>query len=157
MSKQVNDPTEKEGRRLDRVGRDMQERDLERRIPAGQPITRLTTRGIPKGYRGYWAKESQFSELLDAGYTFVYKENVEVGSMSTRNPSLGSLIRCDFGRDDLYLMKIREDWYQENMAEKQKIVNLRDAQIHGGTVAPFKNDYRPKDGINFTNTTKNED
>lgn len=157
MSKQTTGHDEKAGQRLDRIGRDMQERGMQRRIPAGQPVTRLTTRGIPKGYRGYWAKESQFSELLDAGYTFVYKENVDVGSLNDRNPSLGSLVKCDFGRDNLYLMKIREDWYQENMAEKQKIVNLRDAQIHGGTVAPFKHDYRPKDGINFKNTTHNED
>lgn len=85
---------------------------------------------------------SRIQEALDSGYEFV--QPVEVGGVSenvvSRNGDLGERIRYlvnpraqgteQYG----YLMKIRQEWYEEDQADLQAKNNLIDASIRNGKV-----------------------
>ena len=84
----------------------------------------------------------RIQEAMDSGYEFVRPE--EVGGVSenvvSRNGDLGERIRFlvnpraqgteQYG----YLMKIRQEWYEEDQAELQAKNNRIDASIRGGKV-----------------------
>ena len=102
---------------------------------------------------------ARIQEALDSGYEFVNPE--EVGGVSenvvSRNGDLGERIRYlvnpraqgteQFG----YLMKIRQEWYEEDQAALQEKNNRIDTAIRNGKVtgenAGF---YVPRDGIKLT-------
>lgn len=125
-------------------------RETLKRIPAGTPRLKLTVNGIPQDQQGYWAKPEQFEELKDAGYSFVYKDNVEIGSEKTEGVSLGSIVSQSAGSDGsrLYLMKIPKQWYKENQAVKQKAITAVENQIKSPS---GDNVYVPDGGISMTN------
>lgn len=97
-------------------------RQDQKRVPAGQPRMQLTVSGLEKGFRHYWAKPYQFEELMAAGYSLVKEDGIEVGTTGDGNTDLGSIVSKVGDRytgERLYLLKIREDWYDENQAIKQ--------------------------------------
>jgi len=102
-----------------------QTRQQRARIPAGMPRQKLKVDGLDPGMRGYWAKESQFSELQDAGYTFVSNsDDLTIGEDNFINKS--SIISRPASRtteEKLFLMQISKDFYQENCAIKQAQIN----------------------------------
>jgi len=102
---------------------------------------------------------SRVQEALDGGYEFV--SPIEVGGVSenvvSRNGDLGERIRYlvnpraegteQFG----YLMKIRQEWYEEDQAEFQVKNNRIDAAIRNGKVTGDNQGfYVPRDGIKLT-------
>jgi hypothetical protein len=86
---------------------------------------------------------SRIQEAMDSGYEFVRPE--EVGGVSenvvSRNGDLGERIRylvnprANGTEQYGYLMKIRQEWYEEDQAELQAKNNRIDSAIRGGKVS----------------------
>jgi hypothetical protein len=100
---------------------------------------------------------SRIQEALDGGWEFVKPD--EVGGVSenvvSRNGDLGERIRylvnprSGEGSDKYgYLMKIRQEWYEEDQAELQKKNQRIDAAIRGGKITGDNPSfYVPRGGI----------
>jgi uncharacterized protein YbcC (UPF0753/DUF2309 family) len=106
-------------------------RQTKKRIPAGMPRQKLKVDGIAESKRGYWAKEEQFQELQDAGYSFVSNnDELVIGEDNYINKS--SIISRPASRSDdkkLYLMEIDKNIYEENQQIKQHRINETESQI----------------------------
>ena len=106
-------------------------RQTKRRTPAGMPRQKLKVEGIPAGKKAYWAKESQFQELQDAGYTFMANNgDLEIGEDGYINKS--SIISRPASRTEeerLYLMEIDKEFYEENQKIKQNRILETERQI----------------------------
>jgi hypothetical protein len=96
---------------------------------------------------------------MDSGYEFVRPD--EVGGVSenvvSRNGDLGERIRflvnprAEGTEQYGYLMKIRQEWYEEDQAELQAKNNRIDASIRKGKITGENPSfYSPRDGIKVT-------
>lgn len=99
---------------------------------------------------------SRIQEALDSGYEFVRPD--EVGGVSenvvSRNGDLGERIRylvnprAEGSEQYGYLMKIRQEWYEEDQAELQEKNNRIDASIRKGKITGENPSfYTPQGGI----------
>lgn len=94
-----------------------------RRIPMTGARRKLEVRPI-KGYRLYWHRQTDLEAARDAGYEFVDKAEVSINSRSIGsssglggNTAMGSEVSIVGSKgtgERLILMKIREEWYQED-------------------------------------------
>jgi hypothetical protein len=94
-----------------------------RRTPMSLPRRKLEVDPIP-GFRLYWHKQSDIERALDAGYQFVDRKEVHVNSRSIGSSSLNggntalstevSIVGSAGTGERLILMKIREEFYQED-------------------------------------------
>ncbi len=121
-----------------------------KRIPMSVPVQKLEAPDIP-GYHLHWfnGTPERLQRALDGGYEFVDErevkpKNVSLGSDSTAsgNTDMGSRVSVvsgtEIGRDGqplrLVLMKIKQEWYEED----QKLIDQRNEQvaasIRGGAV-----------------------
>lgn len=109
------------------------ERKSERtRVPMSTPQQKLAVPEIP-GYYMYWMKGTpeRLQKALNAGYEFVdYDEvqltNVAIGGDATKNGNsdMGTRVSVIAGEEvgpdqqpiRLYLMKLKEEWHQEDLA-----------------------------------------
>ena len=98
----------------------------------------------------------RIQQAMDNGYEFVTPD--EVGGVSenvvSRNGDLGERIRylvnprAEGTEQYGYLMKIRQEWYEEDQAELQAKNNLIDAAIRKGKITGENSSfYTPRDGI----------
>jgi len=97
-------------------------RSAKTRRPMSSPTRRLETTLIP-GYHLHWIKEENVRQAQGASYEFVHTNEVEINS---RNVSLDSAagqgsdlsdrVTVQYGGDTLYLMKLEESLYNEDMA-----------------------------------------
>ena len=98
----------------------------------------------------------RIKEAVDSGYEFVKPD--EVGGVSenviSRNGDLGERIRylvnprAEGTEQYGYLMKIRQEWYEEDQAELQAKNNRSDAAIRKGKITgDDPSFYTPRDGI----------
>jgi hypothetical protein len=104
--------------------------------------------------------KTRIQDALDNGYVFVKPEEVEglSDNVVAKNGDLGdSRIRFLVGSRDKgepmygYLMKIRQEWYEEDQAELQAKNDKVDAAIRTGKITgsdPML--YVPKDGIKLS-------
>ena len=103
---------------------------------------------------------SRIQEALDSGYEFVTP--AEVGGVSenvvSRNGDLGERIRylvnprAEGSEQYGYLMKIRQEWYEEDQAAIQQKNNMIDASIRKGQITGENPAfYTPRDGIKLNN------
>lgn len=100
-----------------------------KRIPMSVPRRRLECTPIP-GYHLYWAREEDMGLFIDAGYEFVargearvnYRDRVAGRVEEDGNLDLGDRVKMWAGRGEdgrphyHILMKIREEWYEEDQA-----------------------------------------
>ena len=102
---------------------------------------------------------SRIQEALDSGYEFVTP--TEVGGVSenvvSRNGDLGERIRylvnprAEGTEQYGYLMKIRQEWYEEDQAALQEKNDRIDLAIRNGkTTGDNPGFYIPRDGIKLT-------
>ncbi|CAB4240625.1 hypothetical protein UFOVP38_31 [uncultured Caudovirales phage] len=102
---------------------------------------------------------SRVQEALDSGYEFVTPN--EIGGVSenvvSRNGDLGERIRylvnprAEGSEQYGYLMKQRQEWYEEDQAQLQEKNNRIDEAIRGGKVTGENSGfYVPKGGIKLT-------
>ena len=121
------------------------ERKRERRSAFNGTRSKLSVgHGIP-GYHLHIfndTKDGRIQAAQDSGYEFVSPE--EVGGVSSnvtdRNTDIGDKVRFLVGMDNnepmyAYLMKIKQEWYDEDQAEIQARNNKTDAAIKGGKLA----------------------
>jgi len=98
----------------------------------------------------------RIQQAMDNGYEFVTPS--EVGGVSenvvSRNGDLGERIRylvnprAEGTEQYGYLMKIRQEWYEEDQAELQAKNNLIDAAVRKGRITGDNPSfYTPRDGI----------
>tara|TARA_R110000868_G_scaffold301_2_gene2511 strand:- start:19117 stop:19641 length:525 start_codon:yes stop_codon:yes gene_type:complete len=112
-----------------------------KRVPMSVPVQRLESPDIP-GYHLHWFTGSpeRIQRALDGGYEFVDERETKVnqvglGNDSTRsgNTDMGSRVSVvsgdEVGKDGqpvrMILMKIKQEWYEED----QKLVEQRNEQV----------------------------
>ena len=140
------------------------ERDVpqrKRRVPLGQhrSVLEAETR---KGYHRLWVNdypEGHLQQALDGGYMFTQAgdnpgdelRSHDLGSM--RSEIVGT--KPDGTAMRGYLMEIRQEWHNEDMANSLKHAQDIDDQIRGGTAGDDGNEhgsdkrYTPDEGINY--------
>jgi hypothetical protein len=125
-----------------------------KRIPMSVPVQRLEAPDVP-GYHLHWfnGTPERIQRAIDGGYEFVDERDMQLNSVGLGNESthsgntdMGSRVSVisgqEVGRDGqpirLILMKIRQEWYEED----QKLVDDRNelvaASLRGGTIGSEK-------------------
>lgn len=93
-----------------------------RRTPVGRRNV-LTVSGKEPGYvyRIVNDKGDRIQQFIDAGYDFVEAKTVQVGESRIGNPKgEGTHAQASVGGGTkAFVMRIREDWYEEDQAAKQ--------------------------------------
>lgn len=129
--------------------RDEANNPRKRRVPLGSIRSKLTAEAR-EGYHRLWVNdypEGHLNEALDAGYEFV-RNDIKIGDF-------GDLLGNDLGsmRSQIvgtkpdgspmrgYLMEIRQDWHDEDMAENVKRAQEIDDQIASGAAGDQGNEY----------------
>lgn len=121
-----------------------------KRVPFGVAKTKLGIEQNVEGYHLHWINDT-VGRIYDAeqgGYEFVAPH--EVGLSDTDNR-----VKRRVGVNDdgtalfAFLMKIRQDWYEEDEKERQSRVDAIDNLIKGGHVDGARNTYIPSSGINM--------
>jgi len=112
-----------------------------KRIPMSVPVQKLEAPDIP-GYHLHWfrGEPDRLQRALDGGYEFVDERELKVNavglgttSTATGNTDMGSRVSVvsgdGVGRDGqpsrLVLMKIKQEWYEED----QQLVTNRNEQV----------------------------
>lgn len=102
-----------------------------RRKPMSAPVRRLETTTIP-GFHLHWFREQNIPRAENAGYRFVLTHEVEINTRNVSLPSemgstadLSNRVTVQYGGDTLYLMKLPEELYKEDMA----IIAARNAEV----------------------------
>ena len=121
-----------------------------KRIPMGVPVQKLEAPDMP-GFHLHWFQGTpeRVQRAIDGGYEFVDERDMKVSavglgstSTATGNTDMGSRVSVvsgtELGRDGqpvrLILMKIRQEWFEED----QKLVEQRNelvaASLRGGMI-----------------------
>jgi len=126
------------------------------RIPMSVPRQKLSVDDIP-GYHLHWMKGTpdRLEQALQAGYEFVHKKETLLANHSIGGDSkedggtdLGSRVSVSAGDEldgegqpvRLYLMKIKQEWHEEDMkAQEGKSELLRQAMLQGNVGADAAN------------------
>jgi len=120
------------------------------RIPMSVPQQKLSVPDIP-GYHLHWmnGNPSRISQALKAGYEFVDPEEVDVvnsgladsasahGSTdlgSRVSLSAGSSLDDNGGEQRLYLMKIRQEWWNDDQRKLEDRNEEIAASLRGGAI-----------------------
>ena len=95
----------------------------------------LTVKGLAPGMVGRWVDNTpeRVEELLDQGYEVV-RESVQVGDVSIDGGTkMGAVTtkRVGGGKENI-LMQIPKAWYDADQAEKQRLVDAREAAMTQG-------------------------
>lgn len=130
-----------------------------KRIPMSVPVQRLEAPEIP-GYHLHWfiGSQERLQRAIDGGYEFVDERelkinNVSLGGDSTAsgNTDMGSRVSVisgqEVGKDGqptrLILMKIKQEWYEEDQKLVEDRNDLVAASLRGGVLGAEKD--RPVD------------
>jgi hypothetical protein len=94
----------------------------------------LTVKGLAPGMVARWVDNDQdrIEALLEQGYEVV-RQKVQVGDIGIdTGKQIGEAVtkRVGGGREQI-LLQIPEEWYKADQKAKQKIVDEREAAIHG--------------------------
>lgn len=137
--------------------REISQRRRERSL--SMPKGKLNARELP-GFHLCWVDEPRLHEFLDAEYEFVRAEDYGVAE---ETDSTDTRIKRVHGRNEAggvfsYLMKIREELFQEDQAIIQEYCDKVDEAIEGGSVErgdadDRKHSYTPKSGIKIERTS----
>ena len=118
-----------------------------KRIPMSVPVRKLEVPDIP-GYHLHWfvSNPTRLQRALDAGYEYVDAREMKLnpvglGSTTTHggNTDLGSQVSIVSGSDEegqperLVLMKIKQEWYEEDQKIAQERVDSVAAALNSGT------------------------
>jgi len=131
------------------------------RVPLGAQRIKGVVANQEKGYHYHWVndKPGRLDMALDGGYAFVKREGVEIGTTGNMNTNLGSMVSQYAGHDESghpfnrYLMRIRNEYYDEDQAKKMFEVDNVDRAIRAGKFKHGANpetSYVPKNGIKIT-------
>jgi hypothetical protein len=104
-----------------------------RRTPIGTRNV-LTVTGKEPGYEYRFVNDvgDRVQEFLDNGWELVPKKDVRIGDKRLGQPDAaeGSKAAASVGRGQTaYVLRIREDWYKQDQAEKQEAVDATEAAM----------------------------
>jgi len=119
-----------------------------RRIPVGAPVRKLEAPEIP-GYRLYWFKgtEERIQRAREGGYEFVSRKELRTNSVSLGSDTaadgstdLGSGVSIVAGGEldnnnqpiRMVLMKIKQEWYNEDQFLAEERTGQVAAALRGG-------------------------
>ena len=106
--------------------------DKPRRTPVSGQRDILTVDGKEKGYSYRWVndKDGRIEKFKDAGYEVV-SHDVEVGQGAANKAStVGSVKSKGVGQGTTaILMRIKDEWYEEDQQSKQRDINEREASM----------------------------
>lgn len=122
------------------------------RIPFGVPRTKLSvSAGIP-GYHLHWINDvsGRIYGAQEGGYEYVAPKEVGAEGNETQVKRLVGTNE-DGSPMFAYLMKIRQEWYEEDKAESQKVNDEIERAIKGGKLNEQSGDnrYVPREGISI--------
>ena len=127
------------------------------RIPFGVPRSKLSVYKDIPGYHLHWVNDEvgRVYAAEQGGYEFVAPQEVGQDSEDTR---LKVLVGTTENGEGLfaYLMKIRQEWYEEDQLELQKNIDRVEYAIKNGTFEsdPSQQRYVPKQGIRMSTKTE---
>lgn len=127
------------------------------RVPLGIPKRKLGVAYLIDGYHLHWINDEndRIFQAQQGGYEFVAPD--EVGVIT---PEKESNVKRNVGKKDdgtplaAFLMKIKQEWYDEDQASLEKINNQFDDAIRGGKLENVNNSYVPREGIRMSNKRK---
>jgi hypothetical protein len=132
-----------------------------RRNSIGVPrLTLAVTDEIPGHHLCWMNDDGNVQNALDSGYEFVTRGETELANgVSPQNTDMGDKIKQKVGTtqqgDVLYafLMKIKNEWHEEDMAEIEKQNKMVEDAIAGGNInGAVGQDGRYNAGINIRRT-----
>lgn len=134
-----------------------------KRIPLSIPVRKLEVPEIP-GYHLHWFSSNgqRIKQAQNGGYEFVLPEEVEMNPIglgastaASSNASLGSHVSVISGQnergdtEELILMKIKQEWYEED----QKLLEQRNdsvaAALTGGVAGQNEAQDRGEQGFRY--------
>lgn len=148
------------------------DRDAQESLPRRRPVFGSRRLGVncdrlqQAGYYCHWVNDypGRLSEAEESGYTFVTQDEVQQGHTSgAQNAASGNRVSRRVGVDEsgkellAYLMKIPQDWKDENDAYYQERADLADNAIRKGKTVPVERSYLPGDEpikMGFTTRTR---
>lgn len=106
--------------------RDSQKRQTKKRIPPGMPRMQTQVAGLKPGMRGFFAREKDFQQMLDGGYTFVTTDSreVQIDQYTMNSLDLGSLVSRKSDDTRAYLMQIPEEDYRDNRRQVHESLDV---------------------------------
>lgn len=111
----------------------MAESKRTRRTPVNGTRNRLNVRGKEPGYvyRIVNDIDDRVQTFQEMGYEIVTDSNVQVGDRRVANPTKeGSPVQVSVGQGvKAYVMRQKQDWYDEDQAAKQVKVNELEASM----------------------------
>ena len=122
-----------------------------KRVPLGVPRARLAVNDR-KGYQRRWIndRDGKILRAQEGGYNFVKSSDAEFRDSDVCNSDTNCKV-VDSDGTKAYLMEITQEFYDEDQAEKQKMVNLTEEALRHGEDshgAPGHDGrYIPKEGI----------
>jgi hypothetical protein len=133
--------------------RDISQRRREKSL--SMPKGKLSARELP-GFHICWVYAPQVHEFLDAEYEYVLTSDYGTAEQSDGTDTQIKRIHGsnEAGGVYSYLMKIRQEWYDEDQAIHQEYCDKVDAAIEGGALErgdadDVKHAYVPKSGISL--------
>ena len=124
---------------------------------------KLKVRGTIPGYHLHVLNDitGRIDTALQGGYEFVTESEIEgvTNNVTSRNTDIGDKVRFLVGKTDTgeplyaYLMKIKQEWYDEDQAAIAEKNNKVDSALKKGKPAGIKTDgfYVPSGGIKMSN------
>jgi hypothetical protein len=118
------------------------------RKPFGIPRSKLSVAMLVEGYHLHWVNDTpgRIHEAISGDYEFVSPKEVGVEEKDDRVKRLVGTNE-DGSAMYAYLMKIREEWYEEDQKELQSVQEAIDYQIRNGKLEDTGGRYVPKNGI----------
>lgn len=122
------------------------------RVPMSAPDMKLTVPAI-EGFVLHWFADrpGRIPRAMAAGYTFVDPSEVKIRNfgfaedlVTSGNTDLGSKVSVHGGTDDagkaerLYLMKIKQEWYDKDTALREETSDKIVASLRGGKLGSEK-------------------
>jgi hypothetical protein len=117
---------------------------------------------MASGIYCHWINDypNRVNEALANGYEFVDQSEVEIeAGMGAASTDSGNRVSRIVGHTEqggpltAYLMKIKQEWKNENDAFYQKRAAAVDKAIRTGTTTPVEGAYIPSGGIDYGSTT----
>lgn len=126
-----------------------------KRKPYGVPVSKLAVSREIEGYYMRWINDTpgQIARAQESGFEFVHPE--EVGRDSKEENRVVELVGTNKDGSPMfgYLMKIKQEWHDEDRQVITDHLDKIDAAIRGGKVNATPNDgrYVPEGGISYKN------
>lgn len=130
------------------------------RVPLGVARSKLSVPDRP-GYKRRWINdtEGRLAYAEQGSYTYVTDQSLQIGSpdVDNENRDLGARISRVVDKSTgqkAYLMEIKEEFYKEDQAVKQKAVKAKDDLIKHGKLDDDESRYIPEKGKGISIETR---